>query len=101
MDEAYEQIVRWHFVCDARRTGRSKPSHFCKIACPNLGDGSGIKRRDAIRIRKEATGRALFADDILESCQLARAEDAWMAREDLLNKRGARAWHANDKYRQM
>src|SRR5437763_9221200 len=59
-----------------------------------------LMRKSRDHLRELRATRAMEIGDEIGKCpQLAGSEHAWMAREDLLDHRAARAWHSDDEDR--
>ncbi len=65
-------------------------------------DGFPIEVLQTVERRFRATGRfGQRIERLLDELQLARAEDPWVARQDLLDERRTRARHAHDEHRPL
>src|SRR5215469_5192269 len=93
MDQAGEPKVARHFVNDPRGIGCAG-FDAADVTRPDLAKAIPRQKARCLRIVIAETRYRLF-----EVVELARAENLWMAREDLLDQCAARARHAEDEHR--
>ena len=97
MNEANEAEIGGQLVGDTIGLRREAANARDILACKP----AQLFARKRGKIERKSCARLARGDELQHVRQLAGAEDAWMAGQNLLDQRGTRARHAHDEDRQV